>query len=480
MVQAQAPQRRPAARSRPVPRLRGSPVLGSALALRRDFLGTLLQAHREGGDVVRVDAGPPGWRTSLHAVFSPEGVERVLAEPDRMVKQTAAYRELRGAIGDGLLTSEGDAWLRQRRLVAPVFTRRRVAGYAGTVVEEAAGVVARWAAPAARGEAVEVHGEMVRFTARVIGRVLFGADVEAAVPRLLRIAPSFDTAFRRRSTNRHPLPRRVPTPNNRRLAAAVAEMRDIVEGIVSARRTAAARPGAGDRRTDDLLGLLLAAREPGDGGAAALNDAEIADQVLVFLLAGHETTATALACGLVEVARHPQWQEVLHAEVDAVLRGRLAAAADLPRLVWTDRLVREVLRLYPSAHTVGRYAPAGDVVLGHHLPPGATVVVSPWVTHRSPALWPDPERFDPERFAAPRPGGHRYAWFPFGAGPRACIGAQLALTEATLGLATLLQAYRLDTEVTSIPLAAGITLRPSGPLPVRPTARQPQLVPHPR
>jgi cytochrome P450 len=253
-------------------------------------------------------------------------------------------------------------------------------------------------------------------------------------------------------------------------------MRDIVEGIVAARRaiTSTGRDTLpSDRRHEDLLGLLLAARDsPVNGDAGdALSDAEIADQVLVFLLAGHETTATTVACALVELARHPEWQEVVHHEVDRVVGERQVTGADAPALVWTDRVARETLRLYPAAHSVSRLAPNGDVILGHRIPPGADVLVSPWVTQRSPLLWPSPERFDPARFECPLPGGHRFAWFPFGAGPHACIGAQLAMLEATLVLATLLRAYRLGTEIERIPLAAGITLRPAARLPLTLTAR---------
>ena len=171
------------------------------------------------------------------------------------------------------------------------------------------------------------------------------------------------------------------------------------------------------------------------------------------------------------LAQHPQWQEALHEEVDAVVGARAVTGADVPALVQTDRVVRETLRLYPAAHTVGRKAAHGEVLLGHRIPPGGNVLVSPWATQRSPALWPHPHRFDPERFAAPNPGGTRYAWFPFGAGPHACIGAQLAMLEATMVLASLVQAYRFDTEITDIPLLPGITLRPAAALPIRLTAR---------
>jgi cytochrome P450 len=476
MVQTSATSQ-PTAAYRDPPRLPGVPLLGSALDLRRDYLGTLLRAQATGADVVRLDAGPPGWRTTMYIVFAPDGVERVLANaPDRLVRQTPGFVELRHTIGDGLVTSEGETWHRQRRLVAPAFTRRRlVPGYADAVAREAADVVARWGPAAAGGVPVDAHAEMVAVTARVIGRVLFGTDVGDALPRLTRMAPFVNALLLRRSVTPHPSPRWLPTRTNRRLAAAAAEMREIVQDIVAQRSQEAGGAATGTpegRRQANLLDLLLAARDGTAGtDGEPLTDEEVADQVLVFLLAGHETTATTLACALVLLAQRPQWQEVLRQEVDAVAGPRPVTGADVPGLVQLDHVVRETLRLYPAAHTVGRRAPHGEVLLGHRIPPGGNVMVSPWATQRSPALWPDPDRFDPDRFTVDEPGGTRYAWFPFGAGPHACIGAQLAMLEATMVLATLVQAYRFDTDLTDIPLLAGITLRPAAPLPIRLTAR---------
>jgi len=306
---------------------------------------------------------------------------------------------------------------------------------------------------------------MVGFTVRFIVRVLLGVDVHDALPVLHAAAPGFNQGVRRRSLSPHPWPMWVPTGTNRRLAAAIRDHRSLVDGIVARRRASAAGG-------EDLLGLLLAARDPDSDGQEALSDTEITDQVLAFLLAGHETTATVLALALLRLAAEPAWQQVLHDEIDAVVGDRSPSAEDLPRLVWTERVVREVLRLWPSAPTTVRLAPDGDTVLGRRIPPGAVVLVSPYATHHSPDLWPEPDRFDPERFVDPLPGGHRYAWIPFGAGAHACVGAQLAMVEAVLGLAVLLQRFRLRTDLREPPLDIGIVLRPSGPLPVHVTHRR--------
>jgi cytochrome P450 len=195
---------------------------------------------------------------------------------------------------------------------------------------------------------------------------------------------------------------------------------------------------------------------------------------LIFMLAGHETTATALACALFELARSEHWQQRLQQEVDEVLGERPPTAADMARLTWTDRAVRETMRLYPSAHSIGRHVEREDVIGGYRIPAGADVVISPFVVHRSPRVWADPDVFDPTRFDVPVgefPGGHRQAWIPFGAGPHTCVGMQLALLEAPLVLATILQAFRFETDLDSLPLVAAVSLRPAAPVRLRLTTR---------
>ena len=212
--------------------------------------------------------------------------------------------------------------------------------------------------------------------------------------------------------------------------------------------------------------MLLHARDA-ENSQDRLSDEEVADQVLIFLLAGHDTTASTLACLLVELARAPEWQQTLRDELDLTLAGQAVGPDDVADLPWTLRAVREAMRLYPAAHSIGRSTTAAEMLQGYRIPAGSAVVISPWAVHRSPKIWPDPDTFDPRRFDVPTgqfPGGHRYAWFPFGAGPRACIGMQLAMLETPIVLATILQNYRLSTRASSIPLEAAVTLRPAEPL----------------
>ena len=447
----------------PVPSLRSAPVIGAARELREDYLGTVLRAAGDVGDIARVYAGPPGWRVSFYSVATPDLVSEILSRPDRYTRNNQFYREVRSALGDGMLTSEDEVWHRQRRFLAPMFTPRRIStNYAPMVAEEAQALVRRWQQAAAAGTDVDVRAEMTELTARIIGRILFGADMTSALPKLEPFRYVSDTILQR-GFSPHPAPTWLPTRANRRLATGLAGLRDIVDGIIAQRRS---RPGSA--KAPDLLGLLLNARDA-ENSEDRLTDDEVADQVLIFLLAGHDTTASTLACLLVELARAPEWQQTVRDELDQRLSGQLVSADDLDDLPWTLRAVREAMRLYPAAHSIGRSNTNDEILNGYRIPAGSAIIISPWAIHRSPKIWPDPDTFDPRRFDVPSgqfPGGHQYAWFPFGAGPHACIGMQVAMMEIRVVLATILQTYRLSTTVSSIPLEPAISLHPAEPLPV--------------
>lgn len=447
----------------------GWPIVGSLRGLRRNYLGTIVRADRDVGGIARIVAGPPGWRLTVYAVTSPSLIEEVLSAPDRFGKSHPGYRELRRALGDNVLTSEDETWHRQRRLLAPMFTRRRLnLAYAQVMTDEAGRLVDRWRPAALQRRVVDAYPELVGMASRVSGRILFGADMSAAGDLLARFRRVNDQLLRR-AVAPHPLPPRLPTPGNRRMNRGLRETRAIVDEMIMKRR-AAGGAARGERPTD-MLGLLLAAQDDGVGGAGLdrLTDDEVTDQVLLFLLAGHDTTSVTLTCVLLLLALHPEWQQRLREEVDGVLTGRPASLDDLPRLPWTRRVVSEALRLYPAAHGVGR-SPRHDQLLGgHRIPAGAWVELSIWGVHHSPRVWPDPERFDPTRFEPSDgvdPGGHRYAYVPFGAGPRACIGSTIALTEIQIVVATLLQAYVISTTLPEIPVHAAITLLPTGRVPI--------------
>lgn len=432
-------------------------MLGVLPDLRRDVLGTFERARREHGDVVRLLAGPPRLQSTTYAFFHPDGIRQVMAtEADRYRKDNAFYNEVRWALGDGLLNSQDDRWLRQRRFIQPLFTRRRIAGYAEAMGEEAEQLAGRWHRAVADGRPIDLHAEMSRVTLRIVGRLLFGADVERAVPVVARVFPLLGEYARRRAYSPMRVPRAWPTPANRRAAAARAEIRGVCDELIAARRS----HGAGG---DDLLSLLVAARDEGE----RLDDAEIRDQVLIFLLAGHDTTAIALTFALQLLGLHGDAQERVRAEAVA-LNGHTPGAADVEQLAYTTMVLKEAMRLYPPAWAFGRRNSVADEVGGHLVPAGADVVVSPWVTHRHPAFWEAPERFDPERFAPEREAErHRHAYFPFGAGPRACIGQYFSMLEAAIVLAVIVRDYELTSVATEVPLAPRITLHPGAPVPSR-------------
>ncbi|MET8681404.1 cytochrome P450 [Streptomyces sp. NPDC004647] len=441
----------------------GRPVLGSLQDLRDDTLGAYLRARRNHGDVVRFSAGPPGLRASLYAVFSAEGVQQILGtEASNFRKENDVYSEIRESIGNGLLTSQDTEYIRQRRMIQPLFTRRRVDAYASVVHGEAGATADRWAT--ASGNTIDVSHEMAEFALRSVTRILFGADIDTAVDVVRRNFPVIGESVLRRGVAPIRIPRTWPTPANRRTAAAQQELYAICDRIIAERTTAE----AGD--ADDMITLLIQAR---DEDGSALDPDAIRDQVLVFLLAGHETTATALAFGLHLLACHPEAQEKARAEVDSVLGGRAAGAADLDELPYLTRVFKEAMRLYPSVAIMGRRTVADTEIGGYHIPAGSDVYVSPWVTQRHPDYWENPDAFDPDRFApeleASRP---RYAWFPFGGGPRACIGQYFAMLEGVIGLATFVQRYEFGAVESEIPVELGMTLRASGPAHVRLTPRE--------
>ncbi|MEV5886180.1 cytochrome P450 [Streptomyces sp. NPDC052020] len=451
--------------TREAPQVAGSRMLGTLVELRDDTLRAYLRARRDYGDVVRFPVGPPGLRAHLYAVFSPDGVQQVLGtRAAGFRKENSVYAEIRASIGNGLLTSQDDEYLFQRRLVQPLFTRRRVDGYAAAVHTEAAAVADRWAA---RPDAtVDVASEMAEFALRAISRILFGADLDETVDVVRRCFPVLGEHVLNRGANPLRSPRSWPTPANRRAAAAQRELYAICDRIIAERHASRTAP-EGDG--DDMMTLLIKAR---DADGSILDAQAVRDQVLVFLLAGHETTATALAFALHLLALHPKAQERTQTELDDVLGGRAAAADDLDRLPYLTMVLKEAMRLYPSVAIMGRKAVTDTEIGGFRIPAGADVYVSPYVTHRHPAYWDDPEAFDPERFTpqaeADRP---RYAFFPFGGGPRACIGQHFSMLEATLALATLLQRFTLTAVDTEIPLELGMTMRAAGPVRVRLTSR---------
>ncbi len=366
-----------------------------------------------------------------------------------------ALRMNRLLLGNGLLTSEGDFWLRQRRLIQPVFLRERIDSYAPDMVASAQKQIASWR----DGEIRDIHAEMRELALTIAAKTLFGADVtgqsEAVGLALKEAMGTFSQRFFRILR----IPESVPTPGNLRIRRAVRHLDAILYGLIHQRRT--------ETGQSDLLSILLHARHESDG--TGMTDKQLRDEAMTLLLAGHETTALALSWGWYLLAQHPEVVERLEAELRDVLSGRPPTVADLPRLRYTEMVVQEVLRLYPPAYAIGRQAIHRCTIGGYAVPAGATILMSQWVVHRDPRFYDEPERFHPERWAdglARRLP--RYAYFPFGGGQRVCIGNAFALLEINLLLATIGQRFRFaHTPGPAVSPRPQLTLQPDRPIRLR-------------
>ena len=420
----------------------------------RHALDFLLEMRERYGDVVSVPtlAGP--WTL----VFHPDGVRHVLQENHRNYnKDVPDYQVLSLVLGKGLLTNDGGSWLTQRRLIQPAFHRERVATF-GTLMTE---TTSRWMQRWETGGFIETDKplaltqEMSSLTLSIVGKALFGTDLSAENEDVGRAL----TTVNRLLAKAFYLPwiLSLPTPLRRRLHVARSALYPVVEQIIRERRRRRETHG-------DLLDMLLEARD--EERVEGMTDQQVRDEVLTLLLAGHETTANALSWTLFLLAQHPHIEARLQEDYQRVLNGRPVLIEDLPQLPFTRMVVEEAMRLYPPAWGLGRRALGNDEIGGYAIPKGTYVLIFPYVTHRHPACWERPDAFDPERFSAPLAAGrHRFAYFPFGGGPRLCLGNQFALYEAQLILATILSRYQLrplpGAVVTPEPL---VTLRPRGDL----------------
>lgn len=439
-------------------------MITAAPSIWRDPLAYLERVVARHGDLVAF----PMPRTPVLLVNDPVAARHVLQDNHRGYgKQTIQYTALSAVTGAGLLTSDGEAWRARRRLVQPAFHRASLDRVAVESVAAAQRLRETWLRSA--GTPVDADRGLQAAMLEVLGRTLFATDL---APAGRQMVAAVDDALRvvvRRAQS--PVPSAWPTPSRRRLRRAVATLDEVCAQLVARRR--AAGVAAQDA---DLLALLL--RSCGDGSAGdgpALSEADLRDELVTLVIAGHETVAACLTWTAHLLAGSPQVQAQVHAELDDVLGGRPPTWADLPRLAYLRACVDEALRLYPPAWVLTRQVLAPDEVGGVEVQAGALIIISPWLLHRRPSSWPDPSRFDPERFLDQQATARVGAYLPFGAGPRLCIGREFALVEAVLVLATLLRDTRLDRPAgTCEPrVEALVTLRPHGGLPLLLTPRRP-------
>ena len=418
-------------------------LIGNMPLASRNPLAQFSQWAKEFGDIFYYRAA---W-IQVYFLNHPDLIEAVLVRNYQNFLKDHVIRKSRWFFGDGLLTNEGDSWLRQRRLSQPAFHRDRIASYARTMTGYTGQMLDGWK----DGETLDIHQEMMQLTLRIVVRALF--SVEAG--QIGAISTAMNIMMRNSTGIRLLLPpaaRYLPTPAMIQFRRAVRQMDETVYKIIAERRRNEIDSG-------DLLSMLMQARDEDGGG---MNDKQLRDEVMTFLLAGHETTALTLTWTWYLLTQHREVEEKLHAEIYQVLAGRAPELSDLPRLTFCDQVIKESMRLYPPAWSLARTVISPFDLRGYTIPAGANVVMSQWIMHRDPRYFSDPENFDPARWSPERAQKlPRFAYFPFGGGPRQCIGNSFAMMEATILLATIAQRFGLsgvsNEEVVPVP---SFTLRP--------------------
>lgn len=421
------------------------PLLGHVWQLHRRPL-SFLQDQRTLGPVVRIYLGP----RATYIVNDPALVRRVLVTDARRYDKGAFFDKVRAIVGNGLVSSNGEFHLRQRRLMQPAFHHRQIARYATIMSDFLVERAESWRP----GQVLAVHEEMHEIALTLVGRTLFSSDLGAeAVEEVRRSIPIVRDGVTRRTLSPVEALEKLPTPANRRFLAAIDRIRRVIDEVIREYR----RTGAG---RDDLLSMLIEARDRETG--EAMTDAQISDEVVTIMLAGSETTANTMAWAFYQLGQHPEIADRIAAEADRVLGGRPVGYADLPALELTGRSLSEVVRLYPL-WLVMRRAMSDAVVGPITIPAGAQLILSPLAMHRDPVLFPDPMRFDPDRWLPERAADiPPHAFIPFGSGNRQCIGDGFGWTEAMIALATIVRRWRL-TPVPGVPVdeAVAATVYPS-------------------
>ena len=426
--------------------MRGHLVLGHVPLFRRDPLALLTHAAREG------DFVPLRLPHRIYLLNETQQVQGVLGLRSGLYRKGHMNQRLRVLLGDGLVTSEGAYWKRQRKLIQPFFGRQALESLAPVVVRTVATRLPHFGALATRGEPLDLYREMTRLTASVIGHVVMGREVSEEVDRWHDAVQELSQVAERRVTSLLPFPQWIPTPLNRRVQRCRTTLHGLVKQQIDAfRRT--------DQHSPCLLDHLLTAR---DGETPAFTREQVRDQALTLLLAGHVTTATALTWAIYLLCTHPGVQAAAGTEARQLWNEAAPRLGQVEQAPLTMAVFSETLRLYPPALLMSRQSLVEDVVMGRTLPAGTRILVSPYLLHRHPRYWDQPTKFRPERFLPGGEGLNNVAYVPFGSGPRACIGAQLAGLEARVILAALLSQFSIQlAEDAPIAPKAAIALRPS-------------------
>ena len=405
---------------------KGKLIMGVMREFNGDMHGFVTRC-RDYGDVVRTRF----LYVYAYFLYNPSDIEALLTTNAKSYRKAESLRSpfFRRLVGNGLVTSEGDFWRRQRRLAQPAFHRQRISSYGDVMVQYAQRAIASWKP----GERRDLARDMTRLTLEIVVKTLFNSDVSYDADHIGQILSGLVKPFASQATLKWILDNRLPTPGHRRYFRAVSEIDRIVYRIIAERRASGYDEG-------DLLSMLLHAQ---DDDGSQMTDAQLRDEVMTLFLAGHETTALALSWSWYLLATHPQAEQKFHAELDEVLGGRAPNVSDLPKLKYTEMIAKEAMRLYPPAYAIGREAIEETEIGGFSVPKRTQVFAFPWVTHRDPRYFEEPDSFKPERWESTEQLP-KYAYFPFGGGPRQCIGNYFAMMEIVLLLATIGQRFRFS------------------------------------
>ena len=421
--------------------------MGVMREFNRDSL-TFITRAREYGDVVRMRF----FYVTAFFLYNPNDIEYVLSTNAKSFIKSMSLRSnfFHRLLGNGLLTSEGDFWRRQRRLAQPAFHRQRIGAYGEVMVDYTTRLTSSWR----DGEVRDIHREMMRLTLEIVVKTLFNADVSGDADKVARVLGKIVQPFASQATLKWILDNRLPTPTHRRFNQAAREIDEIVYRIIAERRSSGSDEG-------DLLSMLLAAH---DEDGSQMNDRQLRDEVMTIFLAGHETTALTLSWAWYLLAKNPEVERKFHEELDEVLGARVPGVDDLALLKYTEMIAKESMRLYPPAYGLGRQALEDCEIGGFLVPRKSQVFMFPWAMHRDPRFFEEPLSFRPERWTEGFTNSlPKYAYFPFGGGPRACIGNYFAMMEVVLVLATMGQRFRFSLSADeSIDLLPAMSLRPKG------------------
>ncbi|MBB5801379.1 cytochrome P450 [Saccharothrix ecbatanensis] len=421
--------------ARQAPGPRGEPILGNARRFQKDILTALQEGRREHGDVVRfVGIGP---LFPVFLVAGPEGIKHVLQDKHQIYPKTPFVSDRwRALVGDGLICSEGDFWRRQRRLAQPAFHRQLITSFGQVMVDTTEEMLGEWDRSERSGATVDITSEMTRLALGVLGQALFAANWRADAKVMEHAVHVAIGEAYRKFEKFVSLPEWVPTPANRKFREAKADLDKIIYRVIRDRQA-----DKGEHPNDLLESLMLATEDDGTG----MTVEQVRNEVMTFMFGGHETVASGLTWALFLLSRHPEVTRKLMSEVDAVLGDRQPTVDDLAAMPYLECVVRESLRLYPPVSLISRTPTEDDEIAGYHVPKGSMVLLSAFVTHRHPEHWPNPEGFDPDRWADGKADGrHRYSWWPFSGGPRKCIGDAFGLMEMQLVIAMIVSRFQVS------------------------------------